>query len=200
MGGGKPQELALGNSSALARLAGGRVPWSPTKARRAVAALPEGPTHTPSSRSPVAPRAQSKQPRSRTPTLQLCTKSLLWSTFLGQLSPPVGRGTRACWWAACAGHRLVVRQGSGLRYLAERSKGLQKRTRNTAALGMAPALAGKLRHALEGMGVPLEDNQRFRLSPTSFYLQSQRSQKAGSPPPPRTRQPLLTAAPGDTST
>jgi len=67
---------------------------------------------------------------------------------------------------------------------------LQKRTRNTAALGTSPALAGKWRHALEGMGVPLEDNQRFRVSPTSFYLQSQRSQKAASPPPPHTRQLL----------
>lgn len=72
----------------------------------------------------------------------------------------------------------------------EQRKVLQKRMRNIAALGTAPALAGKLRHASEGMGVPLEDNQRFRVSPTSFYLQSQRSQKAGSPPPPHTRQPL----------
>lgn len=61
---------------------------------------------------------------------------------------------------------------------------LQKRTSNIAALGMAPALAGKLRHALEGMGVPLEDNQRFRVSPASFCLQNQRSHKAGSPPHP----------------
>lgn len=59
------------------------------------------------------------------------------------------------------------------RVCTERSKALQKRTRNTADLGRAPALAGTLRHALEGMGVPLEDNQRFQVSPTSFYLQSQ---------------------------
>lgn len=63
-------------------------------------------------------------------------------------------------------------------------KVLQKRTRNIAALGMAPALAGKLRHALEGMRVPLEDNQRFRVSLTSSCLQSQENQKVGSPPPP----------------
>lgn len=55
----------------------------------------------------------------------------------------------------------------------EQIKVLQKRTRNIAALGTAPALAGKLRHALEGMRVPLEDNQRFQVSPTSSCLQSQ---------------------------
>lgn len=63
---------------------------------------------------------------------------------------------------------------------------LQKRTRSIAALGTAPALAGKLRHALEGMRVPLEDNQRFPVSPTSSCLQSQGNQKVGSPPPPHT--------------
>lgn len=85
------------------------MPRSPTKARCAAAALPEGPTHTPRSRIPVVPRAQSKHPRSRTPTLWFCTKSLLRSTLLGQLAPPEGRGT-----SGRAGHRLLVHQGSGL--------------------------------------------------------------------------------------
>lgn len=68
MGGGKPQELAQGNSSAPARLAGGRVPRSPTNARRAAAALPEGPAHTPARGSPrfpsteQSPREQDCQP------------------------------------------------------------------------------------------------------------------------------------------
>lgn len=90
MGGGKPQELALGNSSAPARRAGGRVPRSLTKARGAAAALPEGPAHTPGSWIPAVPRAEPPGAG-----LQTCSSALSHSSgaaFLEQLSPPA----RAC--------------------------------------------------------------------------------------------------------
>lgn len=170
------------------------MPRSPTKACRAAAALPEGPTHTPSSRIPAVPRAESKPPRSRTPNLSFCIKSLLWSTFPGTALPSGGKRNRSLLVSCMLRPQAVRAPGLGALLpekvftREEQRKVLQKRTRNIAALGTAPVLAGKLRHALEGMGVPLEDNQRFRVSPTSFYLQSQRSQKAGSPP--HTQQPL----------
>lgn len=77
---------------------------------------------------------------------------------------------------------------------------LQKRTRNITALGTAPVLAGKLRHALEGMGVPLEDNQRFfSLSYFLLFTKSAKAESWFSTSRPTPTAFLLTAGLGDTS-
>lgn len=142
--------------------------------------LPEGPAH-------ILPRGCPRSPQAGANPLgaglQTCPAARSHS-FPAQLSPLAGGDTAG----GCCSHRLLVHQAWGLLpeeafTREEQMKALQKRTRNTAALGRAPALAGKLRHASEGMRVPLEDNQRFRVSPTSSCLQSQGNQKVGSPPP-----------------
>lgn len=128
--------------------------------------LPLAPAHTPACGCPGSPQAGSKSPGSRTPNLYFCMKSLLWSAFPGTALPSGGSRHRSLGWPhAPATGSGCPRLGALLPEEAftreEQRKVLQKRTRNIAALGRAPALAGKLRHALEGMRVPLEDNQRF---------------------------------------
>lgn len=57
--------------------------------------LPEGPAHILTHGCPGCPQAGSKSPGSRTPNLYCCKKSLPWSTFPAQLSPPAGVDTGA---------------------------------------------------------------------------------------------------------
>jgi len=71
-----------------ALLEGGRVPWSPAKARRAAAALPEAAAHTPSARAPAVPRAESKPPAAGLRTGSSAPSDSSGAPFLAELSPP----------------------------------------------------------------------------------------------------------------
>lgn len=150
-----------------ARLAAGRVPRSSTKACQRVLPTPQLP-HSYGSLH----REQGSQPAA--------LHNFPGAPSLGQLSPPAGRepgaGNPGC--APATGCLCTRTRGlatSGGLYWRGAKESASKEDKEL--LGTAPALAGKLRHALEGMGVPLEDNQRFQVSPTSFYLQRQRRQK-----------------------
>lgn len=116
------------------------------------AVLPEGPdTH---------PAHRCTNPRSRTPTLQprmepaaRCSapaRSALWQEETWEPGCQLHALPAGC---SCASPGALP----PCSVCTERSKALQKRTRNTAVLGRAPALAGTLRHALclGGDGSPL---------------------------------------------